>query len=109
MDLPGNDHLKARFPTENVVHKQRLDNLKTALNLAYKQVAKANKQSHESNKQRYDRRVKLRRLELKEMVFLYNPAVKKGLTRKFNRPWHGPYQITKRISELNYEDNGQKR
>jgi hypothetical protein len=37
------------------------------------------------------------------MVLLYNPAVKKGLTRKFNLQWHGPYQITKRISELNYE------
>jgi hypothetical protein len=85
--------------------------LKAALNLAYKQVAKANKQSHESNKQRYDLRAKPRRFEIKEMVFLYNPAVKKGLTRKFNRPWHGPYQITKRISELNYEitdRNGKK-
>jgi hypothetical protein len=46
MDLPGNTHLKARLPTENTDQKLRLENLKSALNLAYKQVAKANKESH---------------------------------------------------------------
>jgi len=36
-------------------------------------------------------------------VYLYNPALKPGLTRKFVKPWIGPSQITKKISELNYE------
>jgi hypothetical protein len=37
------------------------------------------------------------------LVFPYNPALKPGLTRKFAKPWIGPCQITKKISELNYE------
>jgi hypothetical protein len=45
------------------------------------------------------------------LVYLYNPALKPGLTRKFRRPWTGPYQLTRKISELNYEivdQNGKK-
>jgi hypothetical protein len=37
------------------------------------------------------------------LVYLYNPALKSGLTRKFAKPWKGPSLITKKISELNYE------
>jgi hypothetical protein len=36
-------------------------------------------------------------------VYLYNPALKSGLTRKFAKPWIGPCQIIRKISELNYE------
>ena len=36
-------------------------------------------------------------------MYLYNPALKPGLTRKFAKPWIGPCQITKKISELNFE------
>ena len=41
------------------------------------------------------------------MVYQYRPAIKPGLTRKFHRPWAGPYQITRKTSELNYEILGQ--
>ena len=42
------------------------------------------------------------------MVYLYNPAMKPGRSRKFYRPWAGPFKVTKRISELNYEIIDQK-
>jgi hypothetical protein len=37
------------------------------------------------------------------LVYLYNPALKSCLTRKFAKPWIGPCKITMKISELNYE------
>jgi len=37
------------------------------------------------------------------MVYLYHPAMKPGLTKKFHFPWTGPFQITKKISDLNFE------
>ena len=37
------------------------------------------------------------------LVYLYNPAMKSGLARKFYLPWTGPYKITKRNSQLNNE------
>jgi hypothetical protein len=80
-----------------------LENLKSNLRLAYKLAAKANRKSHLNNKLLYDRRTKPREFEVQDLVYLYNPALKSGLTRKFAKPWIGPCQITKEISELNYE------
>ena len=35
-------------------------------------------------------------------MWLYNPQRKKGLTQKMQRPWQGPYVITKQINDLVY-------
>ena len=37
------------------------------------------------------------------MVYLYNPAKKPGLTRKFHRLCTGPFKVIKNISDLNYK------
>jgi hypothetical protein len=37
------------------------------------------------------------------LVYLYHPALKPGLSKKLAKPWSGPWQITKKISELNYK------
>ena len=37
------------------------------------------------------------------LVYLYNPAKKPGLSRKFLKPWQGLYKVTKKLSDLNYE------
>ena len=103
MQLPGNDNLKARCPTENSSQDSRLEQLKASLRTAYKLVAKANKSSHQRNKKLYDRKAKARSFEVNDLVYLFTPATKPGLTRKFRKPWKGPYQITKKISDLNYE------
>jgi hypothetical protein len=45
------------------------------------------------------------------MVYLYHPASKPGLTKKSHLPWTRPFQITKKISDLNFEiadQNGKK-
>jgi hypothetical protein len=44
-----------------------------------------------------------REFEVQDLVYLHNPALKSGLTRKFAKPWIGPCQIAKKISELNFE------
>jgi len=41
--------------------------------------------------------------EVNDLVYLFPLATKPGLTQKFRNPWKGPYQITKNISNLNYE------
>ena len=51
----------------------------------------------------YNLKAKARSFEVNELVYLFTPATKPGLTRKFRKPWKGPYQITKKISDLNYE------
>jgi hypothetical protein len=101
--LPNTDNLKARLPKDNTDDDQRLENLKTNLRLAYKLAVKANKKSHQNNKRLYDRKAKPREIEVHDFVYLYNLALKPGLTRKFAKPWSGSCQVTKKISELNYE------
>jgi hypothetical protein len=103
MLLPSTDNLKAHLPKDNTDEDQRLENLKWNLRSAYKVAAKANRKSHLNNKRLYERKAKPREFEVQDLVYLYKPALKPGLTRKFAKPWVGPCQITKKISELNYE------
>jgi hypothetical protein len=70
-------------------------------------VAERNKRSHQNNERLYDRKAKPRAFEVKDLLHFFSPAKKSGLTKKFDKPWHGPCQATRKISELNYEIAGQ--
>jgi transposase InsO family protein len=107
MLLPSSDNLKAKISKLPLDHTQRLQNLKDSLKLAYKTVRQANRKSRRKNKKLYDRKAKLRSFQKGDFVYLFNPAVKPGLSRKFHKPWSGPYRITAKISDLNYEIESQ--
>jgi hypothetical protein len=66
-------------------------------------VKKANKKSHLKNKRLYDRKAKLRSFQTGDIVYLYNPAKKPEKCFKFHKYWTGPFQITAKLSDLNYE------
>ena len=108
MPLPSSDNLKARVSRENPDHHRRLQNLKASLNTAYKCVNQANKKAHQNNKRLYDRRAKLREFKVGDLIYLYSPAMKPGRSKKFNKPWAGPYKITRVVTHLNYEIMDQK-
>jgi hypothetical protein len=105
MELPSCDDLKAKIAKEvkDTDHVRRLENLKSSLKLASGTLMKNNKKSHEKKIRLYDRKAKVRTFEKGDLVYLYNPAMKPGLCRKFHKPWTGPYKITAKLSELNYE------
>jgi hypothetical protein len=105
MNLPSSDNLDAKIAMDNPDHQQRLESLKESLRTAYKAVGRVNKNSHLNNKRLYDRRAKLREF-IGEFVYLFTPAKKPRLSRKFRPKWSGPYKIVKKISELNYEIAG---
>ena len=56
----------------------------------------------ERMKQRYDLSLRCPQLKTGNVVWLYNPQRKKGLSPKLQRPWQGPYTVTKRINDLVY-------
>ena len=105
MTLPSSDDLKAKLSkeVESSDHTHRLENLKSSLKFAYESVRKANRKSHLNNKRLYDRKAKLRSFEIGDLVYLYNPARKPGQCHKFHKPWTGPFKVTAKISDLNYE------
>ena len=99
-------YLKARVTGETLDHKHRLQNLKTSLKSAYKTVAKANRKSHRNNRKLYDRKAKTRKFEIGELVYLYNPAMKLGPSRKFYGPLADPFRVTKfpfQVTNYNFQ------
>jgi len=58
---------------------------------------------HRQDSKDSDRRAKVRDFKENDLVYLYIPAKKPGLTRKFHRPWAGPFKVIKKISDLNYK------
>ena len=46
---------------------------------------------------------KNREIQTGECVYLYNPARRPGVSRKFAKSWSGPLHITTKMSDLNYE------
>jgi hypothetical protein len=71
--------------------------------LAYKSAGQTNRNSHLKNKKLYDRKAKLRSFQAGDFVYLYNPAMKPGLCRKFSRACLGPHKVTANFSDLNYD------
>jgi hypothetical protein len=94
MPLPTTDNLRAKISKENTTHSQWLENLKTSLKTAYRIATEANKKSHQRNKRLYDKKAKLQKFEINNLVYSYNPERKPGLTRKFPKFWTGPYKVT---------------
>jgi len=108
MTLSSNETLKAKIPKTAHDLSEQMDRLRANLKNAYKPVTIRNRTAHQTNKRCYDRRPGHREFKLGEWVYLYNPARKPGLSRKFCKPWSGPFQITAKVSDLNYEILGHK-
>ena len=37
-----------------------------------------------------------------DLVWLHNAAVPKGKSKKFHKPWEGPFRVVKKISDVTY-------
>ena len=104
MDLPSMNSLRAKLSPDirNTDHAPRLENLKSKLRTAYKLARDHGRKSHATNKRYYDRNAKEREFAVGDSVYLYNPAIKAGVSAKFRRPCVGPWQVIERRSRLNY-------
>ena len=104
MTLPTMQTLSAKLPTNvrDSEHGPRLENLKSRLRTAYEIAREQGRRSHATNKRYFDKHAKHCEFEVGDTVYLYNPAVKKGVSTKFRRPWQGPWRVTEKKSRLNY-------
>ena len=104
MSLPTMQALRAKLPTDvrDSDHGPRLENLKSRLRTAYEIAREQSRRSLATNKRYFDKHAKHREFEFGDTVYLYNPAVKKGVSTKFRRPWQGPWRVTEKKSRLNY-------
>ena len=104
MILPTSHHLRAKLSpsVRGTDYATKLENLKSTLRTAYKTVRENNYRSHLTNKRYFDRKAKERIFEAGDIVYLFNPAKKRGQNSKFWCPWTGPCLVVERLSKLNY-------
>jgi len=107
MITPASENLRPKVPKPTRGPEQLIESLKASLRQAYSAVARANRKSYVANKERYDKRAKSRSFEVGSYVYLFNPARKPGLSKKFFSAWSGPFRVMAKLSESNYEILGQ--
>jgi len=105
MVLPNEGDLKAKIShdIQNVDQVNRLENLKSSLKKAYKEVRLNNQKAHQKNKAYYDKKAKERKFEVNDKVYLFCPARKPGRCHKFRSFWQGPFIAVQKLSDLNYK------
>jgi hypothetical protein len=104
MVLPSLQDLKAKLgpETRNSEHAPRLEKLKANMRSAYKLARVHARRAHATGKRYYDRGAREKNFPVGGYVYLYSPAVKRGLFSKFKKPWSGPWLITAQKYRLNY-------
>jgi hypothetical protein len=102
METPDSDNLKAQMKSDNPELGHRLENVGANLKSAYKLGVEMNRNVQQTNKRLYDRNAEERSFKVGDLVYLYSPAIKPGLSRKFHRNWAGPFKVTRKTFELNY-------
>ena len=76
--------------------------LRKSLTEAYSDVQHQLETSHKRQKEVYDKKVHGKPYKEEDLVWLYNPAVPPGQSKKLHHPWTGPFKVLERIGEANY-------
>ena len=85
--------------------------MKKSLGAAYDRVRVKLSTGHKRQKEIYDKKIHGDAYEENDLVWLHNPAIPKGKSKKLHHPWTGPYRVIKKLSECDYRikhDNGKK-
>ena len=77
-------------------------NVKESLQNSFALVRENMNTCQKRQKDYYDVKVNGTPYELNDLVWLHNPAVKPGHTKKLSRPWEGPFVVVGKPSEVTY-------
>lgn len=99
--LPG-DVMYSTPPSTRTTPEQYASILKERLSDAYRRVNHHVRQQQSHQKEYYDRGLRGRPYIVGDIVMLHEPAVQRGKSRKFHRPWKGPFEVVKVISSAVY-------
>jgi hypothetical protein len=73
------------------------------LKVIHTQIAANLQSAQEKMKVTHDKKATVPKFVVGDKVLLHNPAVKPGRSKKFHRPWRGPYIISKVIPPATYK------
>jgi hypothetical protein len=109
MRMPNAGDLTARMeategkPGAQDCVESHISTLAERLDEAFKVVQKQNKISRMKQKLWYDKNTRLVTFSEGDYVYLKEMTVGVGKSKKFRSRWRGPYLVTKRFSDLNYQ------
>ena len=87
-------------PTEAQPCTEYAQNLKDRLGEAYTMVREHMGSATGRQKELYDAKVHGDEFKVGDLVWLHNPVVTRGASRKLHCPWAGPYQVVKKLSTV---------
>ena len=90
------------LPTQHKEAPAFVADLNRLLSAVYSTVRTNLHSAHQHNKARYDKKSTSNHYSVGDIVWLYNPAVKTGQTKKLASLWRGPYTVVDRTNSVNY-------
>ena len=107
------DIMFGRQPDHQPEVSEYVRNLRDTLEDVHENAREHLRTAQKRQKDHYDQRIAGEQIEIGDRVFLHEPAVKKGQSKKLHSPWQGPYIVVTRIGDVTYriqaEDNPRKR
>ena len=107
------DVMFGRQPNHKPEVSDYVRNLRDTLEEVHEHAREHLRAAQKRQKDHYDQRIAGEQIEVGDRVFLHDPAVKKGQTKKLHSPWQGPYIVITRIGDVTYRiqavDNPRKR
>jgi len=102
-----------RQPNHQPEVSEYIRELRDTLEEVHEHARKHLQTAQKRQKDHYDQRIAGEQIEIGDRVFLHDPALKKGQTKKLHSPWQGPYIVITKIGDVTYriqaEDNPRKR
>ena len=89
-------------PNEEKTPSEHAASLRERLESAYQRVREQMSHKLDRQKEYYNRKVHGQPYSAGDLVWLHAVAVPRGRTKKFHRPWTGPYKIMQRIGDTSY-------
>ena len=96
------DIMYGSCPTEPVLPHQYVKTLKDTLESAYTKARQHMQATAMRSEELYNKRVHGQEYEVGDLVWLNNPVVPRGRSRKLHCPWTGPFKIIKKLSSVVY-------
>ena len=105
---------EARMPLDFILNESSthvmpvadyVDQVRQVIHKTHQKVTTNMEKAQQHQQKSYDQHYRTQSsipLSVGQKVWLYNPAVPRGGSRKFHRPWSGPYIILHWVGEVNY-------
>ena len=107
------DVMFGRQPNHQLEVSEYVRDLRDTLEEVHEHAREHLRTAQKRQKDYYDQRIAGEQIKVGDRVFLHDPAVKKGQTKKLHSPWQGPYIVMTKIGDVTYriqaEDNPRKR